>query len=278
MSDTNARELTDEQLDDLLAGDDEESTTDEADPSEGAEGDDQGAVDADPPADGTDTESDTEQEDAEAADDAKPEGFNPDGPGDTKVALRQAREEAKAAKQRLAEYEAQQQAAVQRQQQAYEEAQFKQQLENAAYDPDETERLTADFRAKTLAQANQQVANDRVRLSEAYAVEAFPDYFEQIERLKAEFGQGIVQIAMQQENPALWAYQKAKKIPDPVTQQKAVEAEVAKQVAAALQKQQSPAKGPKSIGRVSSAGAMTTEDKPIQKMSDAELERAMGLR
>lgn len=140
--------------------------------------------------------------------------FNPDGPGDLKVALQREREQARALREHLQAVEAEQaqmRAWIAQQQQAAQEAQFRQQLEAYADDPDALAQVLHAKQREYQQQAEAQAAAARLQMSADLARQMYPDFEAQLGKLYQQLGADVVdRLASQQANPALWAYQMAK--------------------------------------------------------------------
>lgn len=235
------------------------------------------------------TETTAETVEASETGEQKPEGWNPDGPGNLKAALAESRAREKAQREQLAQYE---------RQQAQAQAEYQAQLFNAQVqaevqrlnetNPEQVPAYLAQVQAyqqQQLAQQYQQqtqaqIQASRVEMSEQLArqsmgAEAFDAKMTQLAQLLQDpvLGPTInVQALMASENPALAAIALVDRLTVKPSQPVDIQAEVQRQVAAALGKQQQPIKGPKTVGHLSSA----TQEPPIEKdprdMTDEELD------
>lgn len=145
----------------------------------------QDETEADPAAGDVETPSPQAEPKPEAEQD-KPKNWNPEGPGKPSVALRQAREELRAAREEAQRYQQQvaafeaQQAEVRRQQEA---AAFAAQLETLAIEDPEQAAALIQHRQQTEAQrvrqeAETRLTQERAALSVEYARETFGDFEE----------------------------------------------------------------------------------------------------
>lgn len=164
------------------------------------------------------------------------ENWNPDGPGDLREALRQEREQLRLYREQM-ELQQQQlnqyQAWYQQQQQLAEQEKQRQYLEELAYDPDQLQAYLQQQQQQAWQQAQQQQMTYKVQMASSLARQTIPDFDQQINKLYDLLGAQVVDsMAMQQENPALWAYQFAKNFsssPEEINSR--VEAEVQKRLA-----------------------------------------------
>lgn len=173
----------------------------------------------------------------EPAPQAEPQqDWNPDGPGDLREALRQEREQlryfreqAELQQQQLAQY----QAWYQQQQEAVAAQQQREYLEELAYDPEQLQAYLQQQQQVAFQQASQQQAEYKVKMAADLARQTIPDFEQQIGKLYNLLGAEVVDsMAMNQPNPALWAYEFAKNFsstPDEINAR--VEAEVQKRLA-----------------------------------------------
>jgi chromosome segregation ATPase len=289
MADLDVSSMSDDELMALAGGTQEpevdatDETTDETVTTEAAQ-------DAELPADQTDT---TETE--------RPEGWNPDGPGDRGVALKQERErnatlkaeaeQARAEAAELRQYrqniEAQQQQYQQQQQAAMTREQLAEQLnwvdgtEAAAI----VEQIRQHDQQTYQQQFQHQAQQQRLSMAAEMAREVYPDFDAQLQRAYEQFGPALDQIALQKNpnNPAKYAYELGKSLDNAANFDTRVSEAVAKAlpkaIQAALQKQSAPAnRGHETIGHVSSHSVAPTAPKSISQMSTEELERAAGIR
>jgi hypothetical protein len=268
----------------LLGGDD---TADEAaEPAEQTTVTDaEGAPDAEPPADQQEQQADEQQQQTDE--------FNPAGPGDLKVALRQTRDELKALKaeaDELRQWRQQQaQAQAQAQYQADEQARLQQRnaMLDDVFDPEQRAQLLQQFAREDqyFAQQQAQQALVQVRYQDGFAMarEAYPDFDAVLNKAIADPEQAALLEAVSQQalaqgrNPVIAAYQMAKKL-DPDAQKAQIAAEVAKQVQAVLQKNQPPqSKGHTTIGHAAGSAPSGPAAKAPHQMNDDELEAALKI-
>lgn len=178
----------------------------------------------------------TQPSPAEPVQEQQPD-YNPEGPGNVREALRQAREAERMAREQLAQYQAYVQQLQQPQPQ--QETEF---LDEAL--AQHTQSQLTEMRA----QFEQQTQAMRIEMAETMARQQFPDYDEVIGRL-AEMDAVNVAAFLNKPNPALAAYQFAKQYTP-----QAIEAEVQRRVSeiAKTLTPQTP-KAPKTIGNLPAA-------------------------
>lgn len=282
MDNENQAAMSDEALEAaLLATDAIEETPEPVDQAEPEQA--EGANDAEPPADQQQDDASQQTEQQQASD------WNPEGPGDIKAALKHEREQAKALKQRLAEYEQREQQAQQQQMQAQYEAneqarlaQRTQMLADVAFDEERTAQLLAQFanEDRYFAQRDADVRREQEKYADGFALgrKVYPDFDAVMGKALADPKTARVLEAVAREataageNPVLAAYEEAKQR-DPDAQAAAIQAEVARQVQAVLQKNQPPqSKGHTTIAHASGGAPSGAVDKAPHQMSDAELE------
>lgn len=162
--------------------------------------------------------------------------WNPDGPGDMREALRQEREQLRLYREQMLmqQQQLEQYQAWYRQQQEQAEAERQRQyLEELADDPEQLQQYLHGQQQAAWQQAQQQQQIQRVQMAAEFARQAIPDFDAQLNKIYSLLGHEVVDsMAMQQENPALWAYQFAKNFattPDEVNAR--VEAEVQRRLA-----------------------------------------------
>jgi hypothetical protein len=162
--------------------------------------------------------------------------WNPDGPGNIREALRQEREQIRIYREQMLmqQQQLEQYQAWHRQQQEQAEAERQRQyLEELADDPEQLQQYLHGQQQAAWQQAQQHQQVQRVQMAAEFARQAIPDFDAQLSKIYNLLGHQVVdQMAMQQENPALWAYQFAKNFatsPDEVNAR--VEAEVQRRLA-----------------------------------------------
>lgn len=162
--------------------------------------------------------------------------WNPDGPGDIREALRQEREQLRLYREQMLmqQQQLEQYQAWYKQQQEQAEAERQRQyLEELADDPEQLQQYLQGQQQAAWQQAQQYQQVQRVQMAAEFARQAIPDFDFQLNKIYSLLGHEVVdQMAMQQENPALWAYQFAKNFattPDEVNAR--VEAEVQRRLA-----------------------------------------------
>jgi hypothetical protein len=221
----------------------------------------------------------TEQPEPEAPAEPTPAEppFNPDGPGDLRVALQREREQARALREHLQAVEAEQaqmRAWIAQQQEAAKEAQFRQQLEAYADDPDALAQVLQAKQRELQQAAEAQAHTARLQMSADLARQMYPDFEQQLGKLYAQLGADVVdRMAAQQPNPALWAYQMAKQaFLTPAEIEAQVEARVQARLAelAPRTKPQTPTSS-RGIGHLPAAAA------PVDAAPENELLRALNL-
>ncbi len=273
MSDENYIEMSDTDLHISLTDygpeDDAEATT-PADEESAAEGDEGQADEAQQEGD-------------------KPEGWNEDGPGDLKEALRQERERARVAleqqqqlAQRLQAIEAQQQQAKVQADQAALEAEYTRLYEEEGPEAaaDFARRVDAHRANQAQQQAEQQRANERFQLSATYAAQAFPDYADRVSLLYQRLGAETVDALAAQHggmDPAGWAYRFAKdNFPNAADLDAMLDAREAQRKADLTAKHRpNAAAGHVSVGHISSDTQNAPGPKPPRRMTDKELARSL---
>jgi hypothetical protein len=219
----------------------------------------------------------------------KPEDWKPDGPGDIKRALHEAREreriavaQAQEVAQRLQALEAQQQQAKVQADQAALEAEY-----DRLYDeegPEAAEEFAQrvnNYRAQQAqAQAEQQRAAERFELSATYAAKTFADYPERVSLLYSKLGAETVDALAAKHggtDPAGWAYAFAKaNFPTPGDLDAMLDARDAQRKADLTAKHRPNATaGHQTVGHISSDTQATPAPKPVRRMTDKELERSL---
>lgn len=203
--------------------------------------------------------------------------YNPDGPGDLKVALQREREQARALREHLQAVEAEQaqmRAWIAQQQQAAQEAQFRQQLEAYADDPDALAQVLQAKQREYQQQAEAQAHTARLQMSADLARQTYSDFDTQLGKLYQQLGADVVdRLAAQQPNPALWAYQMAKQaFLTPAELDAQVEARVQARLAelAPRTRPQTPTSS-RGIGHLPAAAS------PVDAAPENELLRALNL-
>lgn len=193
-------------------------------------GDDGATTQADEESAATDDQDDEGQgeqdgDDAEGEAEASPEGKarNPEGPGNVKAALRQARDEAKTLKAQVAELSTWKQA--QETERARQVAEYQEQQRQTAIqqrleelDPEDHPAFLAQVQKQETdriqAEAHRRQAWTTLAQGEALVRTVHTDYDDQIDKLAGLFGEGghgiVAQWALGQPNGALAAYQAAK--------------------------------------------------------------------
>lgn len=162
--------------------------------------------------------------------------WNPEGPGDLREAVRQEREQLRLVREQMQMQQQQleqYQAWYQQQQQQAEAERQRQYLEELADDPEQLQQYLQQQQQAAWQQAQHHQQTQRVQMAAEFARQAIPDFEVQVNKLYSLLGHETVDaMAMQQENPALWAYQFAKNFatsPDEVNAR--VEAEVQRRLA-----------------------------------------------
>lgn len=167
---------------------------------------------------------------------AEQNDWNPEGPGDMREALRQEREQLRLYReqmqmqqQQLEQYQAwynqQQEQAAAEQQRQY--------LEELADDPEQLQAYLQQQQQAAWQQAQQSQYEQKLVMSADLARATIPDFETQLNKLYSLLGpEAVDRMAMQQANPAMWAYQFAKNFavtPDEVNAR--VEVEVQRRLA-----------------------------------------------
>lgn len=202
--------------------------------------------------------------------------WNPEGPGDMREALRQEREQfrlyreqVQLQQQQLEQYQAwyrqQQEAAAAEQQRQY--------LEELADDPEQLQAYLQQQQQAAWQQAQQSQYEQKLIMSADLARATIPDFEQQLDKLYSLLGgETVDRMAMQQDNPAMWAYQFAKNFavtPDEVNAR--VEQEVQRRLAEiaprAQVKQSTSSRG---IGHLPASG------KAIDSGPEADLFKALN--
>lgn len=219
----------------------------------------------------------------------KPEGWNEDGPGDVREALRQERERARLATeqqqylaQRLAALEQQQQQAkVQADQQAL-EAEYTRLYEEEGPEAaaEFARRVDAHRANEAQQQAEQQRAAERFQLSATYAAQTFPDYADRVSLLYQRLGAETVDALAAQHggmDPAGWAYRFARdNFPTTSDLDAMLDAREAQRKADLTAKHRpNAAAGHQSVGHISSDTQNAPAPKPPRRMTDKELARSL---
>lgn len=204
------------------------------------------------------------------------ENWNPDGPGDIREALRQEREQLRIYREQMQMQQQQldQYQAWYRQQQEQAEAERQRQyLEELADDPEQLQQYLHGQQQAAWQQAQQQQQVQRVQMAAEFARQAIPDFDVQLSKIYGLLGHEVVdQMAMQQENPALWAYQFAKNFatsPDEVNAR--VEAEVQRRLA-----EIAPRAQVKSSTNSRGIGHLPASGKPVDAGPEADLFKALN--
>jgi hypothetical protein len=202
--------------------------------------------------------------------------WNPDGPGDIREALRQEREQLRLYREQMLmqQQQLEQYQAWYKQQQEQAEAERQRQyLEELADDPEQLQQYLHGQQQAAWQQAQQQQQVQRVQMAAEFARQAIPDFDAQLNKIYSLLGHEVVDsMAMQQENPALWAYQFAKNFattPDEVNAR--VEAEVQRRLAEiAPRAQVKTSTNSRGIGHLPASG------KPVDAGPEADLFKALN--
>ena len=145
-------------------------------------------------------------------------------------------------------------------------------------------RAVTQQREQALSQQfQQQQALNTLVMSEDLFREVHTDYDDRFNRMREVVGDDAMAVLVDRalkenpRSPAKWLYEQSKaNFPTEADRQEAIQAEVAKQLAALQGKNKPPAvRGHSTIGHISSATQNPGATKPIRKMSDAELERSL---
>lgn len=132
---------------------------------------------------------------------AQDPNWNPEGPGNIRAALKESRQETRQLREQLNALQQQMQLQAQQQQQAQVLAQFEQ---LSLDDPDQAQAYLQQYQANLAAQAEQQVAQTRLQMSEEIARASMKpgEYDAQIAKFIQVFGEEGIQWAARQTNPA----------------------------------------------------------------------------
>ena len=220
--------------------------------------------------------SDVTFEDEEQVQAEPQQEWNPDGPGDIREALRQEREQLRLYREQMQmqQQQLEQYQSWYRQQQEQAEAERQRQyLEELADDPEQLQQYLQTQQQATWQQAQQQQQIERVQMAAEFARQAIPDFDAQLSKIYSLLGHEVVDsMAIQQDNPALWAYQFAKNFsttPDEVNAR--VEAEVQRRLAEiAPRAQVKTSTNSRGIGHLPSSG------KTIDAGPEADLFKALN--
>lgn len=202
--------------------------------------------------------------------------WNPEGPGDMREALRQEREQLRLYREQMQMQQQQleqYQAWYRQQQEAAAAEQQRQYLEELADDPEQLQAYLQQQQQAAWQQAQQSQYEQKLIMSADLARATIPDFEQQLDKLYSLLGgETVDRMAMQQDNPAMWAYQFAKNFavtPDEVNAR--VEQEVQRRLAEiaprAQVKQSTSSRG---IGHLPASG------KAIDSGPEADLFKALN--
>lgn len=202
--------------------------------------------------------------------------WNPEGPGDMREALRQEREQLRLYREQMQMQQQQleqYQAWYRQQQEAAAAEQQRQYLEELADDPEQLQAYLQQQQQAAWQQAQQSQYEQKLIMSADLARATIPDFEQQLNKLYSLLGpEAVDRMAMQQDNPAMWAYQFAKNFavtPDEVNAR--VEQEVQRRLAEiaprAQVKQSTSSRG---IGHLPASG------KAIDSGPEADLFKALN--